>query len=285
VGSEFASIFNAFGSQVTLVEMLPRILPLEDAEISKELRRIFKKKKIKVLTDTTLLGAERRQNGVEIQLQKGDRPERVEAEMLLIATGRAPVTSDIGLETIGVTLDKGYIPVNEYMQTSVSGVYAIGDVVNTPWLAHVASAEGIVAAEHMATGEARALNYDRVPSVTYCEPEVASVGLSEEAAKEKAKDTGWVVAVGKFPFSASGKAAVEGKTDGFVKLVRETKYDEVLGVHIIGPRATDLIAEACVALQLESTAEEIFRTIHAHPTLSEAVAEAAHAAAGHAIHF
>lgn len=284
VGSEFASIFNAFGSEVTLVEMLPRILPVEDAEISKELRRTFKKRKIKVLTDTTLLGVERRTNEVKVQLQKGDRLQDVDAEMLLIAAGRAPVTSELGLENIGVALDGGYIPVNEYMQTSVSGIYAIGDVVNTPWLAHVASAEGIVAAEHMATGTSRPLSYDRVPSVTYCEPEVASVGLSEEAAREKAEVNGWDIAVGKFPFSASGKAAVEGKTDGFVKVVRETKYDEVLGVHIIGPRATDLIAEACLALQLESTAEEIYRTIHAHPTLSEAVAEAAHAAAGHSIH-
>jgi dihydrolipoamide dehydrogenase len=284
VGSEFASIFNAFGSQVTLVEMLPRILPLEDAEISKELRRTFKKRKIEVLTDSTLLGVERQANEVEVMLQKGDRPESIDAEMLLVATGRAPVTSDLGLESIGVALDRGYIPVNEYMQTRVSGIYAIGDVVNTPWLAHVASAEGIVAAEHMATGFSRPLNYERVPSVTYCEPEVGSVGLSEEVARERAGEKGWEIAVGKFPFSASGKAAIEGKTDGFVKIVRETKYDEVLGVHIIGPRATDLIAEACVALQLESTAEEIYRTIHAHPTLSEAVAEAAHASHGHSLH-
>jgi len=281
VGSEFASIFSAFGTEVTLVEMLPRILPLEDAEISKELRRSFKKRKIRVLTDTTLLGLERRTSDVKVQLQKGDKLEAVEAEKVLIATGRAPVTSNIGLEELGISLDQGYVPVDEYMRTSVPGIYAIGDVVKTPWLAHVASAEGIVAAEHMATGQARPIDYERIPAVTYCDPEVASVGFSEDAARER----GYEVAVGKFPFSASGKAAIEGKTDGFVKLVRETKYDQVLGVHIIGPRATDLIAEACVALQLESTTEEIFRTIHAHPTLSEAVAEAAHAAAGHAIHF
>ncbi|MBT8241617.1 MAG: dihydrolipoyl dehydrogenase [Acidimicrobiia bacterium] len=281
VGSEFASIFGALGSEVTLVEMLPRILPLEDAEISKELQRSFKKRKIKVLTDTTLLSVERHVDDVKVQLQKGDKLETIDAEMLLIATGRAPVTADLGLEGLGISLDQGYVPVDEFMQTSAEGVYAIGDVVRTPWLAHVASAEGIVAAEHMATGSARPLDYDRVPSVTYCEPEVGSVGLTEGAARER----GFEVAVGKFPFSASGKAAIEGKTGGFVKVVRETKYDQVLGVHIIGPRATDLIAEACVALQLESTTEELFRTIHAHPTLSEAVAEAAHAAAGHAIHF
>jgi len=280
VGSEFASIFNAFGSQVTLVEMLPRILPLEDPDVSKELERAFRKRKVRVLTNTTLSGVERWADGVKAQLQKGDKLETVEAEMLLIATGRAPATSSIGLDEIGIDPERGYIPVNEFMQTGVPGVYAIGDVVDTPWLAHVASAEGIVAAEHMATGSARPVNYDRVPSVTYCEPEVGSVGLTEEEARER----GFKVVIGKFPFSASGKASIEGKTEGFVKIVSETGYDEVLGVHIIGPRATDLIAEACVALQLESTTEEIFRTIHAHPTLSEAVAEAAHAVAGHPIH-
>ena len=280
VGSEFASIFNAFGSEVTLVEMLPRILPLEDAEVSKELKRVFKKKGIKVLTDTKLAGVEVQGEGVIVRLEKSGTTDSIGAETVLIAVGRAPVTADLGLGDLGITLDRGYVPVNEFMQTSVPGIYAIGDVVATPWLAHVASAEGIVAAEHMATGEARPLDYDRVPSVTYCEPEVGSVGLSEEKAKER----GLEVAVGKFPFSASGKAAIEGKTDGFVKVVRETRYDQVVGVHIIGPRATDLIAEACVALQLESTTEEIFRTIHAHPTLSEALAEAAHAAVGHAIH-
>jgi dihydrolipoamide dehydrogenase len=281
VGSEFASIFNAFGSDVTLVEMLPRILPLEDEEISKELRRVFKKRKIRVLTETMLESVERRDDGVTVHLRRDDSVESADAEMVLVAVGRAPVTGEIGLQELDIDLDNGYVPVDEYMQTSVPGIYAIGDVVDTPWLAHVASAEGIVAVEHMARGEARPIDYDRIPSVTYCEPEVGSVGLSEAAARERGYDVG----VGKFPFTASGKAAIEGKTEGFVKVVRETRYDQVLGVHIIGPRATDLVAEACVALQLESTTEEIFRTIHAHPTLSEAVAEAAHAAAGHAIHF
>ena len=191
------------------------------------------------------------------------------------------MTSGIGLEENGVALDeRGYVQVNEMMQTSVPHIYAIGDVVNTPWLAHVASAEGILAVDHMAGQEARPINYDLVPSCTYCDPEVGSVGLTEAQAKEK----GYDVAVGKFPFTALAKSAILGKTDGFVKVVRETKYDELLGVHIIGPHATDLIAEACVALQLESTTEELMRTMHAHPTLSESVAEAAHAAVGHAIH-
>jgi dihydrolipoamide dehydrogenase len=185
------------------------------------------------------------------------------------------------LEGLGIPLERGYIKVDEWMRTPVAGVYAIGDVVNTPWLAHVASAEGILAVEHMAGhAGARPIDYDLVPSCTYCEPEVASVGLTEAKARERGHD----VVAGKFPFSALGKARILGKSSGFVKVVREKMYDEVLGVHIIGPHATDLIAEACVALRLEITNEELLRTMHAHPTLSEAVAEAAHAAEGHAIH-
>lgn len=280
VGSEFASIFRSFGSEVTLVEMLPRILPLEDDEVSKELARSFKKRGIKIKTGTKLVGTEVGSNGLSVLLEKDGNAESLTADMLLVAIGRAPVTEGIGLERAGVTRARGYIEVNQNMQSSVPHIYAIGDVVPTPWLAHVASAEGILAAEHMAGERTYPLNYDQVPSVTYCEPEVGSVGLSEAEARER----GYDVAVGKFPFSASGKAAIEGKTSGFVKVVRETKHDELLGVHIIGPRATDLIAEACVALKIESTTEELFRTIHAHPTLSEAMAEAAHAAVGHAIH-
>jgi len=280
VGSEFASIFHSFGAKVTLVEMLPRILPLEDEEVSKELARSFKKRGIKVKTETELAGIELGSNEVTVRLERAGGAESLAAEMLLVAIGRAPVTEGIGLEEAGVIVEKGYIQVNRTMQSSVPNVYAIGDVVPTPWLAHVASAEGILAAEHMAGEKTYPLNYDQMPSVTYCEPEVGSVGLSEAEARER----GYDVAVGKFPFSASGKAAIEGKTSGFVKVVRETKHDELLGVHIIGPKATDLIAEACVALKIESTTEELFRTIHAHPTLSEAMAEAAHAASGHAIH-
>ncbi len=280
VGCEFASVFASFGSEVTLVEMLPRLLPLEDEEVSKELERAFRKRGIKSLTGTKLGGVEVGSAGVEVSLSLGDKAETATADVVLVAVGRAPVTGDLGLEALGVGLDRGYVEVNEYMQTAVPHIYAIGDIVNTPWLAHVASAEGILAVEHMAGEKARPLNYDHVPSVTYCEPEVGSVGLTEAEARER----GYDVAVGKFPFSASGKAAIEGKTTGFVKVVRETRYDELLGVHIIGPSATDLIAEACVALQIESTTEELFRAIHAHPTLSEAMAEAAHAAVGHAIH-
>jgi dihydrolipoyl dehydrogenase len=279
VGVEFASIFASFGSEVTLVEMLPRVLPIEDEEISAELERAFRKRGIEVLTGARLERVEKTATGVRARIEGADGWR--EASRLLVAVGRAPVTAELGLEGVGIELDRGYVPVDGFMRTSVPSIYAIGDVVRTPWLAHVASAEGILAVEHMAGQPSRPLNYDQVPSVTYCDPEVGSVGLSEAKARERGRD----VAVGKFPMSALGKAAILGKTEGFVKIVRDKRYDELLGVHIIGAHATDLIAEACVALRLESTTEELFRTIHAHPTLSEAVAEAAHAAVGHAIHF
>ncbi|MGH9464622.1 MAG: dihydrolipoyl dehydrogenase [Thermoanaerobaculia bacterium] len=280
VGTEFASIFASFGAKVTLVELLPRALPIEDEEVSAELARAFRKRGIVVLTSAKLTATQRTASGIRATVERDGKIEFLEAELLLVAVGRAPVTADLGLEALGVTMEKGYIQVNGTMQSSVPHLYAIGDVVPTPWLAHVASAEGILAVEHMAGLPVRPLNYDLVPSVTYCEPEVASVGLTEAEAKKRGHD----VAVGKFPFSALGKAAILGKTEGFVKVVREKRWDQVLGVHLIGAHATDLVAEACVALQLETTTEELFRTIHAHPTLSEAMAEAAHAAVGHAIH-
>jgi dihydrolipoamide dehydrogenase len=284
VGTEFASLYASFGSEVTLIEMLPRILPIEDEEVSAELERALRKRKIKVLTGARMTGAEPSAAGgagVRIGLERQGKAETVEAELLLSAVGRRPVTEDLGLEALGIEVERGYVKVNPLMQTKVPHIYAIGDVVNTPWLAHVASAEGILAVEHMAGQKVRPINYDHVPSCTYCDPEVGSVGLSEARARER----GYEVAVGKFPFTALGKAAIVGHTNGFVKVVRETKYDELLGVHIIGASATDLIAEACAALQMEATDEELIHTIHAHPTLSEAVGEAAHAAHGHAIHF
>ena len=279
VGTEFASIYTSFGSKVTLIEMLPRILPIEDEEISAELQKALRKRKIDVLTGTKCLSVERTETGVRLNLE-GGKTSTVEAELLLVAIGRRPVTENLGLEALGIGLDRGYVKVDPLMRTSVPHIYAIGDVINTPWLAHVATAEGILAVEHMAGLPVRPINYDRVPSCTYCDPEVASVGLTEAKARER----GYDVVVGKFPFTALGKAKVIGKTTGFVKVVRETKYDEVLGVHIIGAHATDLIAEACVALQMEGTDEELMRTMHAHPTMSEAVMEAAHAAHGGAIH-
>jgi dihydrolipoamide dehydrogenase len=280
VGTEFASIFASFGSNVTIVEMLPHALPLEDHEVSQELERAFRQRKIKMLTGTSLAAVEEKDNGLRLQIENDDLSEWMDAETLLVAVGRAPVTENLGLEAIGIELDRGYVPVNEFMQTLVPNIYAIGDIVRTPWLAHVASAEGILAVEHLVGREACPINYDHVPGVTFCQPEVGSVGLTEATARER----GYDVATGKFPFSALAKAAIEGSTAGFVKVVREKKYDELLGVHVIGPHATDLIAEACVALRLESTTEELFRAIHAHPTMAEAMAEAAHAAFDRAIH-
>ncbi len=280
VGTEFASIFRSFGSEVTLIEMLPRLLPIEDEEVSAELEKVLRRRGIKSLAGTKMTRYEPAENGVRLELERNGKTETLEAELLLSAIGRRPVTENLGLEALGIELERGYIKVNGLMQTAVPHIYAIGDVVNTPWLAHVASAEGILAVEHMAGQHAKPLNYERVPSCTYCEPEVASVGLTEAKARER----GYDVKVGKFPFTALGKAKIIGKGAGFLKIVREAKYDEVLGVHIIGAHATDLIAEACAVLQLEGTNEELIRTIHAHPTLSEAVMEAAHAAAGAAIH-
>ncbi len=279
VGVEFASVFARFGTEVSLIEMLPRIIPIEDEELSAELEKSFKKQGIKVHTDTTLESAKPGKGGVKLSLVKGDTKEELEVDVLLVAVGRAPNSEDAGLEESGVKMEKGYVLVDEYMQTSVAGVYAIGDLVPTPWLAHTASAEGIVAAEHIAGAETRPLDYDKTPSCIYCHPEVASVGLGEAAAKER----GYELAVGKFPWAASGKARILNETTGFVKIVRETRYDEILGVHIIGPHATDLIGEACALLGLEATNEELSRIVHPHPTLSEAMMEASHDAAGHAI--
>jgi dihydrolipoamide dehydrogenase len=280
VGTEFSSMFTSFGTEVTLVEMLDRLLPVEDAEVSKELQRSFRKRKITCWTGTKLTAAEVTENGVRVSFEGKDD---VEAEVLLVAVGRAPFTDGVGLETVGLELDRGYLATDEWMRTAADGVYAIGDVVTaTPWLAHKASAEGILAVEHIAGyPEARPLDYKKIPSVVFTDPEVGSVGLTEAQARE----AGYEVEVGKFPFMASGKAAIEGKTAGFVKLVRDTRYDEVLGVHIIGPHATDLISEAVVAVSGEMTVEELFRAVHAHPTLAESVAEAAHASHGAAIHF
>jgi dihydrolipoamide dehydrogenase len=276
VGVEFASVFKRYGSEVTIVELLPRIVPVEDEEVSAELQKAFRKRGIKVLTGTRFESArilnEAGGPEVEITCTEGEgKTLTLRAETLLVAIGRRPYTDGLGLEGTQVEIERGYIKVDEYMRTREPNVYAIGDVVPTPWLAHVASKEGCVAAEHIAGRNPTPLNYNHVPNCTYCEPEIGSVGLSEA----KAKEQGHQVKVGRFPFSALAKAKIIGETEGFVKVVTETKYDEVLGVHIIGPHATDLLAEACVALGLEATAEELGRIMHAHPTLSESVMEAA----------
>ncbi len=283
VGVEFASVYSRFGSETTVVEMLDRALPLEDEEVSAEFERAFRKRGIKVHTKTKLEKASVQGDKVVATVAtQGGESQTLEAEMVLVAVGRAPVTKDLGLEALGVKLDKGgYVEVDGFMRTAVPHIYAIGDIVRTPALAHVASAEGILAVDHAAGKTVHPLKYRNMPGATYSDPQVASVGWTERAARE----AGYDVKVGKFPFSALGKARIIGQTEGFVKVVAEKKYDEVLGVHIIGPSATDLIAEACVALQLEITADEYAHTVHAHPTLTEAIMEAAHAAAeGRAIH-
>jgi dihydrolipoamide dehydrogenase len=286
VGVEFASIFRRFGSEVTLVELLPRIVPVEDEAVSAELERSFRKQGIKVLTGTKVTSAKPGANGVDLEAQMPDgKTGKLSAEYLLVATGRGPVTSGLGAEEAGLTMDRGYIKVDAQYRTSVPGISAIGDVITFdkpghPQLAHLSSAEGIALAERIAGQELRPINYDHVPGCTYCDPEIGSVGLTEAEAKER----GFDVQIGTFKFGVLGRAKIAGETEGFVKIVAEKKYDEVLGVHMIGPRSTELVAEATLALRLECTVEELIRTIHAHPTMSEAVGEAAHAAHGAAIH-
>lgn len=278
VGVEFASMYHSFGTRVVLIELLPRIVPLEDEEISDELFKSFTKRGIETLTETRVDGVARTSDGsgVEVRFTRPDGTQDSRSvSKLLVAVGRKPRTESIGLEQAGVELDAGgTVVVDEFMQTTARGVYAIGDIVASQQLAHVASAEGILAVEHIAGRSVRPLDYLHMPGATYCNPEVGSVGLTEAAATAK----GYDIKVGKFPFAANPKANILGDTEGFVKLVSESKYGELLGVHIIGPHATDLITEAVVALEHEATAESLMHAVHAHPTLSEAVAEAAHGA-------
>ncbi len=286
VGVEFASIFRRFGSDVTIIELLPRLVPVEDEAVSAELERSFRKQGIKVLTATKVTSAKAGANGVELEAQMSDgKSGKLSAEYLLVATGRGPVTSGLGAEEAGLQMDRGYIRVDTQFRTTVPGVSAVGDVITFgqpghPQLAHLSSAEGIAVAERIAGQEFHPINYDQVPAGTYCDPEIGSVGLTEAEAKAR----GFDVRIGTFKFSALGRARIANETEGFVKIVAEKKYDEILGVHMIGPRSTELVAEATLALRLECTVEELIRTIHPHPTMSEAVGEAAHAAHGGAIH-
>jgi dihydrolipoamide dehydrogenase len=287
VGVEFASIFNSFGTaEVTVIELLPRIVPNEDAQVSETLEKSFRKKKIRVLTGTKVTGAVNKGALVEVTAQLPDgKTETLTAEYLLVATGRGPVTDGLGVEAVGLEMERGYIKVDPLMRTSVPGISAVGDVITLgtgahKQLAHLSSAEGILAAERIAGHHVRPINYDHVPGCTYCDPEIGSVGLTEAQAKER----GYDVRVGTFPFGVLGRAKIANETEGFVKIVAETKYDEILGVHMIGPRATELVSQATLALRLECTVEELIRTIQAHPTMSEAVGEAAHATHGAAIH-
>jgi dihydrolipoyl dehydrogenase len=287
VGVEFASIFRRFGSDVTIIELLPRLVPIEDEAVSAELERSFRKQGIKVLTGTKVTSASAGPSGVDLVAKAPDgKTGTVAAEYLLVATGRGPVTGGLGAEDVGLVTDRGgYITVDAQYRTSVPGISAVGDVITFgtpghPQLAHLSSAEGIALAERIAGKEFRPINYDQVPGCTYCDPEIGSVGLTEAKAKER----GFDVRVGTFRFGVLGRAKMAGETEGFVKIVADKKYDEVLGVHMIGLRSTELVAEATLALRLECTVEELIRTIHAHPTMSEAVGEAAHATHGAAIH-
>jgi dihydrolipoamide dehydrogenase len=282
LGVEFATIFSRFGSEVTVLEMLPRILPTEDQEISEEICKILTRKRIKFLTGITLEGVRNQDGGVQIQLKtKEGELKTLSAEKMLIAAGRRPMTEEIGLEKLRIELTRGFVAVDRNMQTNMAGIFAIGDIVPTPALAHVASHEGMLATEYIAGKQPVPINYELIPSCTFCKPEVASVGLTESAARER----GYDVITSKFPFAAIGKATILGENEGFVKLVSEKKYKQILGVHMIGPYVTELISEGTALIGLEATAADLSHLIHPHPTVSEGIMEAAHALySGAAIH-
>ena len=281
VGCEFADVFNAFGSKVTVIEVLPNILPLEDADCSAELTKAFKKRKIDVLTSAKLGNVKIGKNDVSMSVDAGGARQDLAVDVVLVAAGRAPNVENIGAKEAGVQLtERGFIKINEKLETSVKGIYAIGDVAGPPMLAHKGSREGHVLAELLAGQHPHPVNYGNIPSATYCHPEVASIGLTEQQCKEKKLD----YKVGKFLFSNNGRARTSGETEGFVKIIRGAKYGEILGAHIIGAHATELIHELAVARENEYTVEEIDLAVHAHPTLAEAVAEAALDSMGKMIH-
>ncbi|MBA3890534.1 MAG: dihydrolipoyl dehydrogenase, partial [Gemmatimonadaceae bacterium] len=281
VGCEFADVFSAFGTQVTIVEVAPRMLPLEDEDVSKELEKAFRKRKIDVLTNAKLSNVKVGKDGVSMSVDVGGKKQELKAEKVLVAAGRAPNVEDLGLKEAGVKLtERGFIQINEKFETSAKGIYAIGDVTGGAMLAHKGSREGHVLADMLGGQQAHPVNYGNIPNATYCSPEVASIGLTEAQCKEQKLD----YTVGKFPFSANGRARTSGETDGFVKIIRDAKYGEILGAHIIGAHATELIHELVVARENEFTVEEIELAIHAHPTLSEAVAEAVLDSMGKMLH-
>jgi dihydrolipoamide dehydrogenase len=281
IGVEFATVWNGYGVDVTMVEMLPRIVPLEDEEISAELNKAFNKRGIKTLTGTKVLSIETTEKGVAVKVAAPDGEKTLEANQVLVAIGFKPNSADLGLDGLGVKVSqRGFVEIDDHMATNVPGLWAIGDVTGKFLLAHVASAQGIICAENIAGAETITLDYTMVPRATYCQPQVASFGLTETQAKEK----GYDVKVGRFPFMANGKALGMGDTVGFVKILTDAKYGEILGAHLIGPDVSELLPELTLAQQMELTVAEIARNIHAHPTLSEVLMEAAHGAEGHAIH-
>ena len=280
IGVEFAYFYNAIGTEVTIVEYLPNIVPVEDEDVSKQLEKSFKKSGINILTNASVESVDTSGSGCVVSIKTAKGEEKIECDVVLSAAGVVTNIENIGLEELGIIVDKGRILVDDYYQTNLPGYYAIGDVVPGPALAHVASAEGIICVEKIAGHHPEPLNYGNIPGCTYCSPEVASVGMTEKAAKE----AGYEIKVGKFPFSASGKASAAGAKDGFVKLIFDAKYGELLGGHMIGANVTEMVAELVAVRKLETTGEELIKTVHPHPTMSEAIMEAAAAAYGEVIH-
>lgn len=280
IGVEFAYFYATMGTKVTVVEFLPNIVPVEDEEVSKQLERSFKKIGIEVMTEASVESVDTTGSGCKVTVKAKGGDKIIEADIVLSAVGITPNTENIGLEEVGIATDKGRILVNKYMETNIPGYYAIGDVLPTQALAHVASAEGITCVEKIAGLHVDGMDYKNIPGCTYCQPEIASVGYTEKAAKE----AGFEIKVGKFPFSASGKAKAGGASDGFVKLIFDAKYGELLGAHMIGANVTEMIAEIVVARKLETTGHEMIKAVHPHPTMSEAIMEAAAAAYGEVIH-
>jgi dihydrolipoamide dehydrogenase len=280
IGVEFAYFYNAIGTEVTIVEYMPNIVPVEDEDISKQLEKSFKKSGINIMTNASVESVDTSGKGCVVSIKTAKGEEKIECDVVLSAAGVVTNIENIGLEELGIVVDKGRILVNDYYQTNLPGYYAIGDVVPGPALAHVASAEGIICVEKIAGHHPEPLNYGNIPGCTYCSPEVASVGMTEKAAKE----AGYEIKVGKFPFSASGKASAAGAKDGFVKLIFDAKYGELLGGHMIGANVTEMVAELVAVRKLETTGEELIKTVHPHPTMSEAIMEAAAAAYGEVIH-
>jgi len=280
IGSEFAYFYNSIGTEVVLIEFLPNILPLEDEEISKELMKSFAKKGIKVMTNTEVTNVDSKGKNCVVNYKSGSIKDSINCNVVLSAIGVETNIEGIGLEEAGVISEKGKINVDQFYQTNIDGIFAIGDIVKGPALAHVASAEGIICVEHIAGLKPQPLNYDNIPSCTYCMPEVASVGFTEK----EARDLGYDIKVGKFPFMASGKANAAGHSDGFVKVIFDTKYGEWLGCHMVGYNVTEMIAEVVTARNLETTGHEIIKSIHPHPTMSEAIMEATAAAYDEVIH-
>jgi dihydrolipoamide dehydrogenase len=280
IGVEFAYFYSSIGTKVTIVEFLPRIVPNEDEEISKQLERSYKKVGINIMTNSSVESVDTSGNGCKVKVKTATGTETLECDIVLSAVGYSPNLENLGLEEVGVKVDKNRVMVDEFYRTNVDGVYAIGDIVSGPALAHVASAEGIICVEKIAGHHPEPLNYNNIPGCTYCQPEIASVGYTEK----QAKDAGYEIKVGKFPFTASGKAKAAGASDGFVKVIFDAKYGEWLGAHMIGSNVTEMIAEVVVARKLETTGHEIIKSVHPHPTMSEAIMEAAAAAYNEVIH-